>query len=93
MRLQLVRKNKSFNVPLKDLKKVYIKFIRSLLEQACTVWNSMLTHENIERVKNSASKIIFEEKYIEYQNALNRLDLESLAVRREVLCVNCARKM
>ena len=94
-RLQLLRKIKSFNAPLQDLKQVYITFIRSLLEQSCTVWNSMLTNENIEdieRVQKSALKIIFEDKYSEYKNALNKIDLESLAVRREDLCVNFARK-
>ena len=52
----------------------------------------MLTHENIEhieRIQKSALRIIFEDKYSEYQKAL---DLESLVVRREGICVNFARK-
>ena len=84
-RMQLLRKIKSFNAPHKDLKQVYITFIRSLLEQSCTVWNSMLSQENIqdiERVQKSACKIILEDNYSEYQNALNQLDIETFAEER-----------
>ena len=41
-------------------------YIRSILEQSCTVWNSGLTEENvkdIERVQKSALKLILAEKY------------------------------
>ena len=46
-RMQLLRKIKSFNAALGDLKQIYIIFKRSLLEQSCTLWKSMLTEENI----------------------------------------------
>ena len=43
-----------------DLKIIYVSFIRSLLEQSCTVWHSGLTQENtndLERVQKCALKI------------------------------------
>ena len=36
--------------------------------------------------------IIFQEKYINYQSALNRMDIISLDERREILCNNFAKK-
>ena len=47
---------------------------------------------DIERVKKSACRIILQEKYTGYKNALNRLEIESLAERRENLCLNFALK-
>ena len=94
-RMQLLRKIKSFNAPLEDLKLVYITFIRSLLEQSCTVWNSMLNQQNIEdieRIQKCAMKIIFEDKYKEYHQALLKIGLETLADRREILCQIFAKK-
>ena len=70
-------------------------FIRSLLEQSATVWHSSLTEENVndlERVQKSALKIILQEKYKTYKQALAQLGLESLSERREQLCLNFAEK-
>ena len=43
-------------------------------------------------MKISAPKLIFKEKYKTYETALNALDLETLEVRREQLCMNFALK-
>ena len=86
--MQLLGKIKSFNASLGDLKQIYITFIRSLLEHSCTGCNSMWTEENIaelERVQKCALKIIFEGKYKNYQKALDKIDLETLAERRNAL--------
>ena len=37
-------------------------------------------------------KVILQEKYNGYKNALNKLDLESLSERRELLCLKFAQK-
>ena len=77
------------------MKNIYMLYIRSLLEQSCTVWNSGLTQEdseNLERVQKSALRIILQEKFTSYENALNLLELESLAERREILCIQFAKK-
>ena len=73
----------------------YILFVRSILEQSCTVWHSSLTERNtndLERVQKSATKIILQENYIGYENALARLGLENLKSRREGFCLDFAKK-
>ena len=94
-RMELLRKVASFGTSEDELKNIYILYIRSLLEQSCTVWHSALTDENasdLERVQKSAMKVILQEKYHGYKNALNKLDLESLSERREQLCLKFAQK-
>ena len=74
---------------------VYILFIRSFLEQSCTLWHSGLTVENsedLERVQKCAFKIILKENYKSYENALRILDLEKLNERRRYLCLKFAKK-
>ena len=94
-RMQLLHKLKQFNAPVDDMKNVYILFIRSILEQSSNVWHKSLTEENIsnlERVQKSACKVIFGEKYLEYNEAINNLDIKTLAERREELFVNFTKK-
>ena len=94
-RLELLRKVSSFGASLSDLKNIYVLFIRSLLEQSCTVWHSGLTVQNtedLERIQKTSLKIILKEKYLSYEQALKVLDLETLNVRRENLCENFAKK-
>ena len=77
------------------MKNIYILYIRSLIEQSCTVWHSGLTVENcqdLERLQKSAPKIILKESYKTYEHALNILDLENLFDRREYLCLKFAKK-
>ena len=94
-RMQLLRKVVSFGASENDLKTVYISFIRSLLEQSATVWNSSLTQKNIEdleRIQKTAFKVILQNKYKNYRNALNKLEMSTLVERREELCLNFAIK-
>ena len=93
--MQLLRVLSTFNASWHDLKTIYVSFVRSLLEQSCTVWHSSLTDENrndLERVQKCALKIILKNKYKNYQNALNLLELENLENRREFLCLKFAKK-
>ena len=41
--MQLLRKVSSFGTSQGELKDIYVLFIRSLLEQSATVWNSSLS--------------------------------------------------
>jgi hypothetical protein len=94
-RMQLLRKVASFGTPTEDLKDIYILFVSSLLEQSATVWHSSISTENyndLERVQKSAVKIILDEKYTTYQQGLAKLGLETLASRRENLCLSFAKK-
>ena len=75
-RMQLLRKISSFGASWDDLTNVYILYIRSLLEQSCTVWHSVLTEENaldLERVQKSALSLILKESYKSFENTLNNL--------------------
>ena len=94
-RMELLRKLSSFKAPIKDMKQIYISYIRSLLEQSCTVWHSSLTIDNeqdLERVQKVAFKIILKDSYKNYENAQLVLDLQTLKERRTFLCLEFARK-
>ena len=94
-RMELLRKVASFGASVEDLKQIYISYIRSILEQSCTVWHSSLSLENredLERVQKSAFKIILQDKYIDYSNAVSILDLDILSERRKQLCLSFAEK-
>ena len=94
-RMCLLRAVSNFDPPLQDLKKIYIQYIRSILEQSCVVWHSSLTQEdteNIERVQKNALRVILRSNFQDYENALEKLNLESLEERREKLCLSFAKK-
>ena len=67
--------------------------IRSKLEQSAVVWHSGLTEKkrDLERVQKSALKIILKDRYKNYKNALNVMNMDSLEVRRENLCLKFAK--
>ena len=93
--MQLIRKLSGFGAPMGDLKIVYMTYIRSLCEQSSSVWHSSLTLENeedLERIQKVAFKIILKNRYTDYQNALNILELQTLKERREELCLKFAQK-
>ena len=80
-RMELLRKLAWFVVPVEDMKTIYFLFIRSLLGNSATVWQSSLNQENwddLERVQKSAVKIIVQKNYQNYSNALKNLTLKPL---------------
>ena len=95
IRMKILYTASKFTKSVGDLKKIYIAFIISKLEYACTVWHSSLTNENrsdIERIQKCAFKIILGNYYISYENALEKLNMKTLNERREILCLNFAKK-
>ena len=95
VKMELLRRVASFGTSIEDLKNIYFLFVRSQLEQSAVVWHSSLTEENIvdlERVQKSAVKIIMGEKYKSYKKSLNTLEIEKFYDRREILCLNFARR-
>ena len=93
-RMRILHKLVSFSVPREDLLNIYILYIRSILEQSCQVWNSSLTLENtqnLERIQKNALKIILQDSYPDYSNALCISGLKSLVERRNELCVRFAK--
>ena len=94
-KMRILHKLVDFKVPKDDLKIIYFLYIRSHLEQSCQVWHSSLTLENIkdiERVQKNALRIILQDGYKNYPDALETLGLESLYDRRDTLCLRFATK-
>ena len=95
-RMELLRKASHFTVSKLDRKIIYTLYIRSVLEQSCVVWHSSLTQENsddLERVQKAAVKIILGNQYKnDYEEALEKADLETLKERRIKLCLKFAKK-
>ena len=77
MRMQILHKISKFNPKKEYMINIYNLCIRSILEQACPVWNSSLSEENkedLERVQKCAMKIIH--PYLTYEESLFQSDLE-----------------
>ena len=94
-RMELLRKIASFGASIQDLKQIYITFIRSLLEQSCVVWHSGLTDEqtkDLERLQKCALKVILKNSYKNYIDACKKLNILTLAQRREQINLDFARK-
>ena len=94
-RMQLLHKVASFTSSKEEKKTIYISYLRSILEQSCVVWHNSLILDNsndLERVQKSAVKIILGNKYSNYEQALDELNLDSLKTRRQKLCRKFALK-
>jgi hypothetical protein len=94
-RMQLLIKVSNFTKKKNDLKQIYMTFVRPVVEQSATVWHSSLTEENttdIERIQKSALRIILGQKYMSYEHALQVLSMQSLAERRQKLCIEFAQR-
>ena len=94
-RICLLRKVASFSPPTQDLKIIYFQYIRSILEQSCVVWHASLTEENssdLERIQKNSLRNILKNKYINYEQALDELNIDTLEDRREILCLKFAMK-
>ena len=66
-----------------------------MLEQLYVVWGTSLTQDNIndlERTQKTFSKLVLKEKYKNYENALNYLQIDTLKQRRIYLSLSFARK-
>ena len=83
--MRLLHKLVSFSVPQEDLLNIYILYIWSILEQSCQVWHSL------ERVQKNALRIILQEQYVSYSNALDISGLSPLFERRSTLCLRFAK--
>ena len=94
-RLWALRRLKSHGADQNDLVEVYSKQIRPTLEFAVPVWHPGISKgekNDIERVQKSAAKIILQEKYQTYIQALQILNLEQLSKRRMKICNKFATK-
>ena len=93
-RMERLRRMVQFNPPIEDMKTVYITYIRSILEQSCTIWHSDLAMEDriaLERVQKNAFRNILQNQYESYEKALVDLNMETLHKRRENLMLTYGR--
>ena len=75
--------------------KLWKIYCLSLLEQSCDVWDSGLTQENkidLERTQKTFCKMILEENYLAYPQALKTLRHQSLEQRRKMLTLRFAKR-
>ena len=73
---------------------VYL-YIRSLVEQSSVIWHSSITQDEcleIERVQKVALRIIMNQNYVTYENALCITGLMTLKERRDHLSAKFAAK-
>ena len=66
------------------------------MEHNCQVWHHEITQEeksDLERVQKVALKIILQDRYTTYEQALTHLNLDYLSIRREKLCLNFAKNV
>ena len=85
-RMQLLNAAAAFTSNRKDLKDIYLTFIRSIVEQSAVVCHSGLSKRNkkdIERVQKAAVRVIMGKSYKNYKKILSELKLDSLKTRRE----------
>ena len=87
-RMQLLRSVWGFGCSNKEMVHLWKLFCLSVLEQSCVVWGSSLTKEDeddLERTQKSFAKLVLGDKYVDYETALIKLDLENLGSRRQKL--------
>ena len=85
----MVKRLKSMGANKEELKLAYIQQVRCVLEIAVPAWNSGLTISeklDIERVQRSFCHIIYGKDYSSYSVALSSLGLDTLEIRRTMLC-------
>ena len=93
-RMQLLRKVWSFGSSVTEMVHLWRTYCLSILEQSCVVWGNLLTEDNkldLERTQKSFCKLVLEEDYKNYENALITLQLETLDSRRKKLTLNFAK--
>ena len=94
-KLWMIKRLKKNGANLDDLKDVYFKQVRSVLEFGVPVWKCGITQEeisDIERVQKSFLYIALGNAYHSYSDALEKMEMETLADRRTNLCRTFALK-
>ena len=94
-RMLLIKKIQSFGASLEELVHLWIVYCRSVLEQSAVLWASSISEENktdLERTQKSFAKIALKNRYRDYESSLIKLNLESLELRRNILCLNWAKQ-
>ena len=94
-RLWSMRRLSTMGASVDDLKDVYTKQVRSVLELAVPAWQAAITQaerHDIERVQKTALHIMLGDSYKNYGDALGLVGLDTLEWRRQKLCLKFAKK-
>ena len=86
--MQLLYNADKFTKSKRDLKHIYVTFIRPVLEQSAPVWHSSLTEENssdLERVQKAAIRTIMGPNKSDYKTSLKELHMEELSKTRNTI--------
>ena len=89
-RLWFLRRLKDLGVSQQTLIDMFRSCVRSALEMAVPLWAGALTQadiNSIERVQKVAMKIIQGDHYFDYVQSLEDLNLKSLDIRRDEICL------
>ena len=82
-------------VNIDDLLELYQLFIRSCTEYCSVAFHSSLTEsesKSLERLQSTCLKVILQEDYVSYSDALKMTGLQTLYDRREERCLNFSLK-
>ena len=94
-RLCMIWRLQSLGATANELVDVFEKQVRCILELAVAVWAGNLTQlqvAQIECVQRTCCHIILGDNFEGYEDALAELNLQRLSDRRNMLCLNFARK-
>ena len=94
-RMPILTKSAAFTTNRQDLKRIYLTYILSVLDQSAVVWHSSLSQKNandLERVQKVAVRIIMGKNFKNYTDGLSQLNLKTLSNRRDEMCLNFAKK-
>ena len=93
--MQLLQKVWSFGSTNEEMVQLWKTYCLSVLEQSCVVWSSGLTNENkmdLERTQKTFCKLVLEENYSTYYEALLTLRLQTLEERRKTLTLRFVKR-
>ena len=94
-KLWILRRLKNLGANHDELKLIYQQHVRCVVEFSTPVWAGAVTQEQsmkIERIQKCALRIILGEEYVNYENALHKINIESLKTRRKSICLRFAKK-
>ena len=94
-RLWFLRRIKYLGASIETQLDLYKLYVRSAVEMAAPLWTGSLNKTDIaaiERVQKNSVKFILGNQYRTYDEALKRLNLDTLELRRKKLCLKFARK-
>ena len=93
-RMIILHNLSAFSLPIEEMIEIYILYIRSVVEYSAVVWHSSLTQEDsqrLERIQKTSLRIILQEQYEDYPQALKFVGLQTLEERRTHLSRNFAK--